>query len=102
MKDVLRKMGQRVAQRTEMMRVIFHADATLDVLNESRGLKIVVNPDDVTVRGKEDGPMSGHTVKSYWEKEGALIVHCNDVRDKNVSFKTADFKIRTNLENPKK
>ena len=30
-KDVLRKMGQRVAQRTEMMRVIFHADATLDV-----------------------------------------------------------------------
>ena len=74
----------------------------MDMLNESRGLKIVVNPDDVTVRGKEDGPMSGHTVKSYWEKEGALIVHCNDVRDKNVSFKTADFKIRTNLENPKK
>lgn len=74
----------------------------MDMLNESRGLKIVVNPDDVTVRGKEDGPMSGHTVKSYWEKEGALIVRCNDVRDKNVSFKTADFKIRTNLENPKK
>ena len=41
----------------------------MDMLNESRGLKIVVNPDDVTVRGKEDGPMSGHTVKSYWEKE---------------------------------
>ena len=74
----------------------------MDMLNESRGLKIVVNPDDVTVRGKEDGPMSGHTVKSYWEKEGALIVHCNDVRDRNVSFKTADFKIGTNLENPKK
>ena len=29
--DVLRKMGQKVAQRTEMMQVIFHADATLDV-----------------------------------------------------------------------
>lgn len=30
-KDVLRKMGQRVAQRTETMRVIFHSNATLDV-----------------------------------------------------------------------
>lgn len=26
----------------------------MDMLNESRGLKIVVNPDDVTVRGKEE------------------------------------------------
>ena len=32
MRDVLRKIGQRVAQHTEMMRVIFHADASLDIL----------------------------------------------------------------------
>lgn len=31
-RDVLRKIGQRVAQHTEMMRVIFHADASLDIL----------------------------------------------------------------------
>jgi hypothetical protein len=30
-RDVLRKIGQRVAQHTEMMRVIFHADASLDI-----------------------------------------------------------------------
>jgi len=73
----------------------------MDMLNESAGLKIVVNPDDVTVRGPEDGPMSGHTVKSYWEKEGALIVRCNDVRDPKVKYHTEEWKIRQNISNPK-
>ncbi len=73
----------------------------MDMLNESFGLKIVVNPDDVTVRGPEDGPMNGYTVKSYWEKEGALIVKCNDVADLDVKFHTTDWKIKTNRPNPK-
>jgi phosphoserine phosphatase len=73
----------------------------MDMLNESAGLKIVVNPDDITVRGPEDGPMNGHTVKSYWEKEGALIVRCNDVRDPKVRFHTGEWKIRENIANPK-
>lgn len=73
----------------------------MDMLNESFGLKIVVNPDDVTVRGPEDGPMNGYTVKSYWEKEGAIIVKCNDVADPRVKFHTTDWKIKTNRSNPK-
>jgi len=73
----------------------------MDMLNESAGLKIVVNPDDKTVRGEEDGPMSGYTVKSYWEKEGALIVKCNDVADPSVKFSTTEWKIRQNRPNPK-
>ena len=73
----------------------------MDMLNESAGLKMVVNPDDVTVRGPEDGPMSGHTVKTYWEKEGALIVKCDDVRDPKVKFHTEDWKIKQNRANPK-
>lgn len=73
----------------------------MDMLNESAGLKIVVNPDDKTVRGAEDGPMNGHTVKSYWEKEGALIVKCNDVANPDVKFHTTKWKIRQNKPNPK-
>lgn len=73
----------------------------LDMLNESAGLKIVVNPDDVAVRGPEDGPMSGHTVKSYWEKEGALIVKCNDVADPDIRFHTEKWKIKPNIPHPK-
>jgi len=73
----------------------------MDMINESAGLKMIVNPDDVTVRGTEDGPMSGHTVKSYWEKEGALIVKCDDVRDPKVKFYTEEWKIKQNRSNPK-
>ena len=74
----------------------------MDMINESFGLKIIVNPDDVTVRGEEDGPMNGHTVKSYWEKEGAVILHCDDVTDPNVDFHTGKWKIQENRANPKK
>ena len=73
----------------------------MDMINLSCGLKIVVNPDDETVRGADDGPMSGHTVKSYWEKEGALIVKCDDTPDPAVHFLTAGWKIRPNKSNPK-
>jgi phosphoserine phosphatase len=72
----------------------------MDMINLAQGLKIVVNPDDETVRGSEDGPMSGYTVKSYWEKEGALIVRCHDVPDTTVHFFTKDWKIRANKSNP--
>jgi phosphoserine phosphatase len=73
----------------------------MDMLNQSCGLKIVVNPDDVTVRGNDDGSMSGYTVKQYWEKEGAVIVKCNDVPDPKVKFHTESWKIRTNISNSK-
>ncbi|WP_410518659.1 HAD family hydrolase [Butyricimonas sp. An62] len=73
----------------------------MDMLNQSCGLKIVVNPDDKTVRGPEDGPMHGLTVKEYWEKEGAVIVRCNDVRDPKVRFHTSEWGIRENVINPK-
>lgn len=73
----------------------------MDMVNESVGLKIMVNPDDVTMRGAEDGPMAGHTVKSYWEKEGAIIVKCDDVTDPNVKFHTTEWKIKENMSHPK-
>ena len=73
----------------------------MDMLNQSCGLKIVVNPDDKTVRGKEDGPMNGYTVKGYWEKEGALIVKCHDVREPGLRFHTEEWGIRENVSNPK-
>lgn len=72
----------------------------MDMLNQSCGLKIVVNPDDTTIRGKEDGPMNGYTVKQYWEKEGAVIVKCNDVPNPEIKFHTESWKIRTNKSNP--
>ena len=74
----------------------------MDMINKSKGLKLVVNPDDITVRGEDDGPMHGYTVKQYWEKEGAVIVNCNDTRDPKVRFHTGEWKIRENIAHPKK
>jgi phosphoserine phosphatase len=74
----------------------------MDMLNQSFGLKIVVNPDDRTVRGPADGPMAGHTVRGYWLTQDALIVNCNDVRDEKVRFHTGEWGIRENASNPKK
>ena len=45
--------------------------------------------------------MHGLTVKGYWEKEGAVIVRCNDVRDPKVRFHTSEWGIRENVINPK-
>ena len=73
----------------------------MDMMNESVGLKMIVNPDNKTVRGPEDGPMNGHTVKTYWEKEGALVLWCNDTTDPNVKFHTTQWKIRENDAHPK-
>jgi len=73
----------------------------MDMVNESSGLKMMVNPDDVTVRGPADGPMSGHTVKSFWEKEGALILKCNDVTEPGIEFSTKGWGIKTNMAHPK-
>ena len=51
-------------------------------------------------KSKEDGPMNGYTVKQYWEKEGAVIVKCNDVPNPEIKFHTESWKIRTNKSNP--
>ena len=73
----------------------------MDMINESVGLKIIVNPDNKTVRGPADGPMNGHTVKTYWEKEGALVLWCNDTTDPNAKFHTRNWKIPENDAHPK-
>lgn len=88
--------------KTKPLIVAGNSRGDMDMLNESVGLKIIVNPDDKTVRGYKDGPMNGYTVKSYWEKEGALIVKCNDIANPLVKFATTKWEIRKNRPNPKK
>mgnify|MGYP005982809675 CR=1 FL=1 len=70
----------------------------MDMLNESAGLKIVVNPDDDTIRPKEDGVFAGYTVKSYWEKHDGIIVYCKDSSDPKIKYHTKEWGIRTNKD----
>jgi len=73
----------------------------MDMVNESAGLKIMINPDNQTIRGPEDGPMAGHTVRSFWEMEGALVLLCDDVADPGIQFHTRNWNIKPNIANPK-
>jgi phosphoserine phosphatase len=75
----------------------------MEMMNESAGLKMIVNPDDVKVeKGVEAGAMNGFTVRDYWEKNGAIVVRCEDVDPGAYEYVSADWGIRKNRSNPVK
>ena len=73
----------------------------MEMMNESVGLKLIVNPDNIKVeKGEESGAMNGNTVEEYWKKNGALIVHCKDISEGNYKYVSADWGIKLNKNNP--
>jgi phosphoserine phosphatase len=75
----------------------------MEMMNESVGLKLIVNPDgDKIEKGTDAGLMNGYTVKGYWEKNNALIVNCNDVDNGNYKYVSGDWGIKANKSNPVK
>ena len=81
--------------------VVGNSRGDMEMMNTSVGLKMIVNPDDNKVRGAQDGPMNGFTVKSYWEKEGALIIYSNDIRQGNYRYVSDEWGVRVNKTNRK-
>jgi phosphoserine phosphatase len=75
----------------------------MEMMSESVGLKLIVNPDDEKIeKGVEAASMNGYTVKSYWEKNGTLIVNCNDVDEGKYKYVSDEWKIKMNKSNPVK
>ena len=73
----------------------------MEMMNESVGLKMIVNPDNQKVeKGHEAGEMNGYTVESYWKKEKAIIVHCNDVPEGDHKYISQEWGIKANKSNP--
>lgn len=73
----------------------------MEMMNESIGLKLIVNPDDKSVeKGAAAGDMNGYTVKSYWQKNHALIVQCNDVPEGNYKYISDEWGVKDNESNP--
>lgn len=74
----------------------------MEMMNESIGLKLIVNPDDEKIeRGGGAGDMDGYTVKKYWEQKGGVIVYCDDVEEGSHTYQTKALKIKPNKSNPK-
>jgi phosphoserine phosphatase len=73
----------------------------MEMMNESVGLKLIVNPDNTKVdNGQESGALYGNTVEEYWKKNGALIVHCKDIPEGNYKYVSGEWGIKVNKSNP--
>ena len=73
----------------------------MEMMNESVGLKLIVNPDNSKVeKGEESGAMQGKTVEEYWKKNGALIVDCKDIPEGNYKYVSGEWGIKINKSNP--
>lgn len=74
----------------------------LEMMNESAGLKMIVNPDDSKeMKNEKDPELNGHTLKQYWQEKKALIVTSNDVPQGDFEYVSKDLGIRKNTENKK-
>lgn len=75
----------------------------MEMMNQSVGLKLIVNPDDAHVeKGSGAGDMAGETVWGYWKAQDAVIVHCNDVPEGDIRYVTEAWGIKANKSNPDK
>lgn len=69
----------------------------MEMMNESTGLKMIVNPDNEKVEeGAGAGDMNGYSVEQYWKKQNALIVHCADTTDRRINYVSRSLGIKEN------
>lgn len=74
----------------------------MEMMDESVGLKLIVNPDNVKIEKEHAGNMEGMTVKQYWDKDpNCVIVYCNDVPEGNYKYTTQEWGVKVNKTNKK-
>lgn len=74
----------------------------MEMMDESVGMKLIVNPDDVKIEKEHAGNMEGMTVKQYWDKDpNCVIVYCNDVPEGNPNYVTKQMGVKANKTNKK-
>jgi phosphoserine phosphatase len=76
----------------------------MEMMEESVGIKLIINPDDVKTETTHAGNMTGYTVKKYWEKDPTCIItYCNDDDDQpNINYVCKEWQVKPNKLNPKK
>ena len=88
--------------KTRPLFVAGNSRGDMEMMNESVGIKLIVNPDNEKIeRGNHAGDMDGYTVKQYWQKHEGLTVYCNDVAEGSQIYASNGLKIKANKSNPK-
>lgn len=93
--------------KAEVVRTFIKADplfvggnsrGDLEMMNTSRGLKIMINPDDK----KPEKVANGKTLKQYWSEDPRCIIeYCNDVPTEGVEYVTEEWGVKNNATNAK-
>ena len=74
----------------------------LEMMNESVGIKLIVNPDNGQIqKGVGAGDMNGYTVKQYWNQHDGLVLYCNDVPEGSPHYIVKDLHVKENKSHPK-
>lgn len=93
--------------KAEVVRTFIKADplfvggnsrGDLEMMNTSRGLKIMINPDDKKVEKVADNK----TLKQYWSDDpNCIIEYCNDVPTEGIEYVTEEWGVKNNATNSK-
>lgn len=74
----------------------------MEMMDESVGMKLIVNPDNSKIETTHAGNMKGMTVKQYWDKDpNAIEVRCHDVPEGDYKWVSEELGIKPNKSNPK-
>lgn len=89
--------------KAKPMFVAGNSRGDLEMMNESSGLKMIINPDDSKkMEHDENSSLNGQTLKRYWQNQKALIVTCKDTAEDNYEYVSENLEVRRNTEHPKK
>ncbi|MFA8299498.1 MAG: HAD family hydrolase [Hyphomicrobiales bacterium] len=83
--------------KAQPMFVAGNSRGDLDMLIYSKGMQMIVNPDNE--EKLTDSILKNQTLESYSKEHGFTIVNCKDQRPEGVHFDCADFGIKTNKPN---
>jgi len=74
----------------------------MEMMKESVGLKMIINPDDSKkMRNEEEPELNGLTLKQYWQDHKALIVTCEDIPEGDYEYVSEEMEIKRNAEHRK-
>ncbi len=88
--------------KTRPMFVAGNSRGDLEMMNQSTGMKMIINPDDSNkMEHEEDSSLNGQTLKEYWQNQKAIIVTCKDIPEGNYKYVSEDLEVRRNSEHSK-
>lgn len=80
--------------KTYTLLVCGNSRGDLEMMKDSKGIKVILNPDDK----KKLDELGGRTLKEYWQNDPTCIIEKAVDKDENIHFVSSDLKFYPNTE----